>query len=136
MRNKQKPGLIPLFIIVVANYLAQIPYDIHQYHGRVNLIGTSVLFLTLIWFLLGYTLLRKHKKIGYWLLLSFLLVQSLFYFINEVVLSLYGYGMLHHYIHTTDWILWMVFFIGDVNFIASCCYSYYLIKRNNRSYTS
>ena len=80
MNSKNRPVLIPLLIIVIGNYLAQIPYDIHQYHGMFNPIGTFVLLLTLIWFLLGYLLLKRHKKIGYWLLLAFLLVQSIFLF--------------------------------------------------------
>lgn len=129
MNSKNNPTLLPLLIIVTANYLAQIPYGIHQYHGRFNPLGTVILLLTLIWFILGYVLIQKHKKIGYWLLLSFLLIQCIFYFNNEVVLAFYGYGILYHFLHSKDWILWMVFFIGDINFFAACFYSYYLIKR-------
>jgi len=93
--------------------------------------GIILLSLTLFWFLLGYFLFLKNKKIGYWLLLSFLLVQAIFYFQNEIVLSFYGYGIMYHFLYSKDWILWVVFFIGDVNFFAACYYTYYLI--NNKS---
>lgn len=131
MNRKNRTVLIPLLVIVIGNYLGQIPYGIHQYHGRFNAIGTLVLFLTFVWFLLGYLLLRRNKMIGYWLLLSFLLVQCVFYFTNEVILSFYEYGILYHFLHSKDWILWIVFLVGDINFFAACFYSYYLIKRKS-----
>ena len=128
MDMKHKNHLTPLLVIVALNYLAQIPYDIHQYQGRFNPVGTLLLLITLIWFLAGYGLIQKKVKIGYWLLLSFLITQVIFYFQNEVVLSFYGYGMMYHFLHSKDWILWLVFAIGDLNFFAACFYSFYLLR--------
>ena len=132
MNNKSRLFLLPLLIIVIGNYLAQILYGFHQYHGQFNPIGTLFLLLTLVWFLLGYFLMQKRKRIGYWLLLSFLLLQSIFYFYNEVILSFFGYGILYHFVHNSDKILWIVFFIGDINFFAACFYSYLLINRKSQ----
>ena len=129
MNSNKRIVLLPLFIIVILNYLAQIPYDIHLYHGHFSILGTILLFLTFVWFFIGYLLTKKRKKTSYWLLLSFLLVQVIFYFYNEIVLSFYGYGIMYHFFHSKDWILWSVFFIGDINFITACYYSYYLIKK-------
>lgn len=129
MSTNKRPELLPLFIIVILNYLAQIPYDIHLYHGYFNIFGTILLLITLVWFLVGYYLIYKRKKFGYWLLVSFLLVQVIFYFQNEIVLSFFGYGIMYHFLHTRDVILLSVFFIGDINFFAACYYSYYLIKK-------
>ncbi len=128
---KNKASLIPLLLIVACNYVAQIPYSFHQYNGHVNPVGSLLILVTLLWFLLGYILIQKHKRMGYWLLLSFLVVQCIFYFFNEVFLSFYGYGILYHFFHSKDIVLWIVFFIGDLNFIAACYYVYYLIKRKS-----
>lgn len=129
MKSKDALSLFPLFFIVACNYLAQIPYVIHQYHGHSNPYGALLLLATLVWFVLGCLLLQKRKKLGYILLLTFLLVQVIFYFYNEVILSFYGYGMFYHFTHSKDWILWMVFLIGDINFFGACFYGYYLIRR-------
>lgn len=131
MSINKRTVLLPLFIVVILNYLAQIPYDIHLYHGRFNPLGTALLVFTFVWFLIGFFLVKIKKSLGYWLLLSFLVVQVVFYFHNEIVLIFYGYGLYWHLFHVKDAILWFTFFVGDINFFAACYYSYYLIK--NRS---
>jgi hypothetical protein len=119
-------SLFVLFLIVMSNYVAQIPYGIHLYHGHFNPVGVVMLLLTLAWFLAGFILFLKKTKIGFWLLLSFLSVEFLFYFHGQVVLAFFGYGLFYHLIRMQDAILWWVFFIGDVNFFAAGYYIYYL----------
>ncbi len=118
-----------LFIIVILNYMAQIPYDIHLYAGRFNPIGAVMLVGTLLWFLIGFNLVLKQSRMGYWLLFSFLVVQFLFYFHGQIILMLWGYGLFYHLLRFNDMILWWVFFIGDVNFFTAAFYIYYLWKK-------
>lgn len=129
MIRKRFISFLPLFIIVLLNYLVQIPYDIHLYHGRFNPEGVGLLLFTLFWFLSGFVLFMQNKKIGYWIFLSFLIVQFAFYFENEILLSFFGYGIIWHLFHVNDVVRWTAFFIGDLNFFMATYYSYYLLRR-------
>ena len=66
---------------VAADYAAQVPYYLHQYgatrHAPPSLPGTAMLAATLLWFALGVVGLRCGSARGYWLLVSFLAVESL-----------------------------------------------------------
>lgn len=81
--NKRLKYTLPLVFVVALNYLAQIPYYIHQYYiGRhipPSWPGTLLLLLTLLWFLAGYLMFIRSKRYGRGLLLSFLGAQVLFY---------------------------------------------------------
>ena len=129
MPKKDKVFLLPLFLIVIANYVAQIPYGIHLYHGHYNMVGVFMLFVTLVWFMAGFFL--RHTKVGYWLLLSFLAVEFLFYFHGEILMLFWGYGIGYHLLRVKDQVLWWVFFIGDVNFVAAGYYLYYLLRKKS-----
>ena len=117
-----------LFLIVICNYLAQIVYEIHLYHGHFNPVGALLLALTFIWFLAGFILSSREKKLGSWLLVSYLLAVFIFYFHNQIILSFFGYGIFYHFLHVKDSILWFVFFIGDINFLASGFFIYYFLR--------
>jgi len=125
MTHKHRPLLI-LLLVVLANYLSQIPYDLHLYGLNVNPRGVALLGLTLVWFLTGFWLLLRRSAIGYWLLVAFLTVQVLFYFDNEILLMLYGYGLIYHLTNFRDLVVWAVELVGDVNFIAAAYFLYYL----------
>jgi hypothetical protein len=83
MKSRWIPPLPVLFWVVVADYLAQIPYYIVNYgipyHAAPTVSALVLLGLTLTWFLVGYFGLRAHRRFGYWVLLSFLLIEGLFY---------------------------------------------------------
>lgn len=129
MQTRRQISLFILFLIVMANYIAQIPYGIHLYGHRFNLVGVMMLGITLVWFLTGFILLVKRIKIGYWILLSFLFVEFIFYFHGQIILMFVGYGLMYHLVNFKDMILWWVFFIGDVNFFVAGFYLYYLLRR-------
>ncbi len=113
------PGLIIGALCVVANYVAQVPYALHLYGTRYNLAGTAALALTLAWFLTGFLLLVRQNALGYPLTLSFLLVDFGFYLFNIITSSIHGFGPLYHLSRLDDPILWVVFLVGYVNFVAA-----------------
>ncbi len=41
---------------------------------------------------------------------------------------LFGYGFLFHLLHTKDWILWIIFMIGDLNFFGAIIATIYLLQ--------
>lgn len=129
MMNSITSKLNILFVIVISNYLAQIPYNIHLYGGKYNPSGVLLLLFTLIWFLIGFILLRKKVMIGYWIFLSYLFTVFLFYFNSLIIMMFFGYGLIYHLMRFNDMILWWVFLIGDINFFAAGFYNYYLLKR-------
>jgi hypothetical protein len=131
MFTKSSRPLIVLFLVVLANYLSQIPYNLHLYGLNVNPRGAGLLGLTLVWFLIGFWLLVWKKPIGYWLTMAFLAVQFLFYFNNEIVRMFDGYGLLYHLTDFHDPVIWPVFLMGDVNFFAAAFFLYYLARNKS-----
>jgi hypothetical protein len=114
--------------VVLGNYLVQVPYDLHLYGGRFNAYGVTLLTLTFLWFIVSIVLLKLKPIAGYWSLLLFLVAEFSFYFVNEAVLTIFGYGILYHLLHAKDVIVWIAFAAGDVNLFVSGWYIYYLVK--------
>jgi hypothetical protein len=116
-----KAILWSMFAVVVANYVAQIPYYLRLYyfphHTPPALAGTLALSATLAWFLAGFTLLLRRRVAGYWLTLSFLVTETAFYLYNQVSSILHGFPPLFH-LANPDPILWTVFAIGYLNMVA------------------
>jgi hypothetical protein len=81
--RRRIPPLAVVFWIILLDYLAQVPYYLVNYflphHVAPTVTAVVLLSLTLVWFLGGYIALRSGRPFGYWLLLSFLLVEGLFY---------------------------------------------------------
>ncbi len=121
-----------LFWTVISNFIAQIPYYFHQYyisrHIAPSLIGLTLLSLVFVWFISAYILLKNGKKTGYYLMLTFLIIEFLFYLQTQIVQATTGHGILLHVLRPDNGLLFIVFFIGYVNFIASAYFIFYLIK--------
>lgn len=121
-----------LLIVVAINFLAQVLYYYHQYYSRrkllPSLLGIVLLSFVLTWFVIGYTKLQKNKRYGYSITLSFVIVEFLFYLQTQIVQALSGSGVLLHVLHPDDTLLFVVFLIGYINFIASGWFSYFMIK--------
>ncbi len=113
------PDLVVGALCVVANYAAQVPYALHLYGTRYDRAGVAVLALTLVWFLAGFLLLVRRSPLGYPLTLSFLVVDFGFYLFNIVNSSVHGFGPLYHLSRLGDPVLWTVFLVGYVNFVAA-----------------
>jgi hypothetical protein len=110
------------FLLILANFLAQVPYYLHLYYGRQALL-TSVrngvpLVTVFALFLLGYVLLMRQHRAGYWLMVLFLTMDFAFYLWNTVGGVRHGYGLFFQ-LHNPDLTLRVIFSIGYLNFFAS-----------------
>ena len=114
--------VIILFLLILANFLAQIPYYLHLYYNPNNLLaqlrGGFLLLIVFAVFLLASILLFKRTVIGYWLMVTFLAVEFLFYAWNTLGGVIHGYGFFYH-LANPDLILRAVFAIGYVNLFVS-----------------
>lgn len=128
-----------LLAVVVANYLAQIPYYLHVHyvpHGAPpSISGTALLGLTFAWFLLGYVGTAHGRRDGYWLLLTYLVAEVSFYLKNLVTQVTHGYAPFFH-LQTRDPILFVVFGIGYLNLLVGVYYLYYLLSHRPTLITS
>jgi hypothetical protein len=120
MSLRRVPPLGVLFWVVITDYLAQIPYYLANYyipHHTVPTLSSLVLLgLTLAWFLIGYFGLRAHRRFGYWVLLSFALVEGLFYLFT----LLFGAGAFQ--LLNPSPVIRIVFVIGYATGIISLIY--------------
>ncbi len=125
--------VIILFLLILANFIAQIPYYLHLYYNPNNLLaqlrGGFLLLIVFAVFLLASFLLFKRTVIGYWLMVMFLAVEFLFYVWNTLGGVLHGYGFLYH-LANPDLLLRAVFAIGYVNlFVSGYFLGLLLLKR-------
>lgn len=131
MRRNHRAFFVCLLGLVLANYLAQIPYYLDVYyfphHAAPNIRGSLLLLATLVWFLTGYLWLARGSRIGYWVLLSFLVVEVGFYLYNTVGAVAHGYAPFFH-LQARDPVLFVVFGIGYLNLIAGLYFLYYLVR--------
>lgn len=115
-----------LLLVTVINYIAQIPYYLHNYYFRYHLAPTasSIALLggTLVWFLIGYIGTTHHKKYGYGTLLSFLAVEALFY--AHTLLS----GVFLQQLHNPSMVINAVFVIGYISGITAGMYVWLLVR--------
>jgi hypothetical protein len=125
-----------ILAVVGVNYVAQIPYYLHQYYLPHRTLpplgGTTMLFATLVWFLLGWTLLMwRRSHTGYWLLLTFLLTETTFYLYNEFNQVTHGFAPFFH-LQNQDPLLVVVFAIGYLNMIGGVAFVVALLWRYRR----
>ena len=127
--------VIILFLLILANFIAQIPYYFHLYYNPNNLLaearGVVVMLFVFGVFLLASVLLFKRRVLGYWLMVVFLAVEFLFYLWNTVGEVIHGYGLFYH-LNNPDFLLKAVFAIGYVNLFASGYFlGLLLVKRSH-----
>lgn len=123
-----------LFLLILANFIAQIPYFFHLYYNPARLslylrpgllMGTVFLF-----FMTGSLLFFNKNKAGYWLLTVYLATEFLFYLWNAIGSVVHGFGLFSQ-IYNPDPILKIVFIIGYVNLFAAGYFLFLLISRRN-----
>ena len=132
-RSLNRIVLYAILVVVGANYLAQIPYYLYLYYlphrALPPLFGTSLLAATFVWFLAGWLLLvRRGSQAGYWLLLTFLLVEACFYLFNMVNQVAHGFAPFFH-LQNRDPLLFTVFAIGYLNLIGAFVFIIFLALR-------
>jgi hypothetical protein len=112
-----------LFLILLSNFAAQIVYFYHLYYTpqhpfpipRSTLLMGSVFVL----FLVSFILLLRKPKIGFYAMTFYLCLEFFFYLWNIISSGLRpGYGWFLH-LRDRDPILWAVFAIGYLSFLAS-----------------
>ena len=127
--------VIVLFLLILANFIAQIPYYFHLYYNPNIMLaqakgGLPLLFVFVI-FLLASILLFKRQALGYWLMVMFLAVEFLFYLWNTLGGVIHGYGLFFH-LTNPDLLLRAVFAIGYVNLFASGYFLGLLLLKRDR----
>jgi len=118
--------------IILANFIAQIPYSIHQYglSFLTNTRGILLLGIPFIIFLAGYFLLSKKNRWGYRMLLAFLTLEFAFYVLTVVGEIAQGSGAFYH-LGNPSLTLRIVFGIGYLNLFAAGYFLFLLVR--NRS---
>ncbi len=120
-----------LFGLILANFLAQIPYFFHNHYqaqpwsisARSFLIMGSVLGF----FLAAAFLLSKRRSLGYVLMLIYLSVEFLFYTGGVIGSIIHGYGLFFQ-MSNPDLLLRLIFSIGYVNLLASGYFLFLLVR--------
>lgn len=130
---KQQLGVFSLsilFWVTIANYIAQVPYYLHNYYFPYHILPTPssivLLGLTLLWFLAGYIGIVKDRKYGYPALLSFLLVETLFYFHSLV------FGAFFFQMQNPNPIIKIVFIVGYISGVTAMYYFYMLVSSHKK----
>lgn len=120
------PTLRPLVAITLLNYVAQVPYYLHfDYSSKHPLPGLRALVLlggTLAWFSCGLVGFRRRMTWGYWMLLSFLVVEAVFY------LGTLATGLFVSQLRDHTWPIDVVFVIGYISGLTAAYYAYCLLR--------
>ena len=114
--------VIILLLLILANFIAQIPYFFRLYYNPNNPLaqarGGLIMLLVFAFFLLASILLFKRRAQGYWLMLIFVAVEFLFYLWNTLGEVVHGFGLFFH-LNNPDLLLKAVFAVGYVNLFAA-----------------
>ncbi len=122
-----------LFGILLANFIAQVPYFYHLYyspqHPLPDLRASLLLGLVFVCFLVSFVLLLARPRAGYYLLVGYVAVEFLFYLWNVIGGALHSYGLFFH-LADRDPVLWAVNAVGYLSFLAAgYCLVLLLAKR-------
>lgn len=131
--QRSRDKLFKAFVlsVVAVNYLAQIPYYLHLYYPHpLPLIGSSLLGATLVWFLWGYLLFAKATRLGYWLLISYLVVMVAFYLHSTITHIVGGLNPLF-FLRDRDPLVGVVLAIGYVNMLAGIYFISFLLRHRD-----
>lgn len=129
MKKMHAVQLWILFMIILADFIAQIPYTVHLY-GAARLVkifpGSILMYAVFVWFLAGFIFFMQKKTFGYRLLISFLAVEFLFYLWNFVGSLVHGFPLFFQ-LANPDMLLRIVFAIGYLNLFASGYFFVFLL---------
>ncbi len=135
MSKALKLQFVLLFISILLNFIAQAFYFYHLYYNGFKSLETHlpqiiIIVVTLAFFLVPSLLLYMKKKVGYYLLLSFLIVEFLFYLMNFIEAFIH-YANPFFQLNNPDMFLRVIFVIGYMNLFSSG-YLLLLIIRNKK----
>ncbi len=125
----------PLYIllgITLANYIAQIPYDLYLYHGLTgNPRAALLLAATFALFAVSFALLARRSRVGYAGMIIFLSLEFLFYFSNFIFSMMIGHAPFFQLANPNP-ILFAAFLIGYINLFASGYFLFDLVRHRKR----
>jgi len=122
-----------LFVLILANFIAQVPYTIHLYGvSRLATISPGIIAMYVVFalFLVGYFLFRQKRVFGYWVLVIFLALEFLFYLWDFVGSLMHGFSLFFQ-LSNPDPILRAVFAIGYINLFASGYFLFLLLYKKS-----
>ena len=119
------------FALVLANFVAQVPYFLHLYAGTqafaISLRSFLIIGAVFAVFLAAMALLYKGLRAGYWLALLFLAAEFLFYLLGALESTLHGYGLFFQ-VYNPDLILRVIYSIGYLNLFASGYFLFLVLR--------
>src|SRR5690242_16945962 len=95
MSKNLKRQVYILSILILANFIAQVPYAIHLYGvARLATISPGIIAMYVVFalFLVGYFLFRQKRVFGYWLLVVFLALEFIFYIWGFIGSLIHGFS--------------------------------------------
>ncbi len=123
-----------MFVMILANFIAQIPYFFHLYFRTqvflVSIRSFLIMGMVFAFFLIASILLFKGKRNGYPLMILFLSVEFLFYVYGLISSTMHGYGLFFQ-VHNPDLLLRIIFSIGYLNLFASGYFLLLLLWNRN-----
>jgi hypothetical protein len=132
-RVRGHPVLSVYAIAVVANYAAQVPYDLDLYGGRFSGAGVALLLATLAWFLIGLVLYTRGMPFGSLVLMGYVVAQVAFYTVTDVLGEVAGAGLTFQLAHARDSVVWIAFVAGAINFLAALVLLALFVRAARRS---
>src|SRR5215469_13281509 len=122
----RRVNVVPLVVITLTNYAAQVPYYLHNdYSSQHVLPGVRAIALmagTLAFFGLGLTGYRRRLSWGPAVLLSFLAIEALFY------AGTFATGEFIFQLENPSYLLKAVFVIGYASGAVAAYYAYRLCR--------
>jgi hypothetical protein len=122
--------LRPLVLVTLANYLALVPYYVHNdasaQHPLPGLRALFLVSLTLAWFLSGVRRVTRHSRFGRPVLLSFLLTEAALY------AKTFATGAVVHQMHNPSDLVRTVFLIGYLSGAVALVYVVLLARDGGR----
>jgi len=120
-----------LSVLILANFIAQVPYAIHLYGAaRLTTISPGIIAMYGVFalFLVGYFLFRQKRVFGYWILVVFLALEFLFYLWGFIGSLIHGFSPFFQ-LFNPDLLLRIVFAIGYINLFASGYFLFLLLSK-------
>jgi len=132
LNGKSSVSLKSLVAVTIMNYVAQVPYSIHNgdfsAHRALDVVrGAILLGVTLAWFVFGLTAYVRKRPWGLAVLVSFLVTEALFYTATFVT------GMFIFQLENPSYLLKAVFVTGYASGAVAAFYAYRLTREHLRS---
>jgi len=124
-----------LFGVLLANFVAQVPYFLHLYytpqHPLPEVRSAFLMGAVFVLFLVSFGLWAAGSTAGYYLLIFYLALEFFFYLWNIIGGVVHGFGLFFH-LADRDPVLWAVNTIGYLSFFAAGYFLLLLVTRRRQ----